>query len=117
MQLTHSAMAATASAPFQGWLAWAVTPVIVTSNQVRPLWATWICPSVGSVSSTHSSGPTQPALMAASTPRMKSSSSTEQMRLNPRRGRRFSPATRPSSEKSAERAQDRPPFMSQEPRP
>ena len=33
-------LAATASAPFQGWLACAVTPVISISNHVRPLCAT-----------------------------------------------------------------------------
>ena len=87
MRLTTSAVAAMASAPFHGWLACAVTPVMGTSNHVRPLWATWICASVGSVSTTHSSEPTQPALMAASTPRMKSSSSMLHMSERARRGR------------------------------
>ena len=73
MRQIASAMAAMASAPFHGWLAWAVTPCIVGSNQVRPLWATWICASVGSVSSTQSVAPTHPALMAASTPQLRTS--------------------------------------------
>ena len=37
---TASAMAAMASAPFHGLLAWAVIPSMVSSNQVRPLCAT-----------------------------------------------------------------------------
>ncbi len=73
MRQIASAMAAMASAPFHGWLAWVVTPCIVGSNQVRPLWATWICASVGSVSSTQSVAPTHPALMATSTPQSRTS--------------------------------------------
>ena len=110
-------MAAMASAPFHGWLAWAVTPSIVTSNHVRPLCAIWSWASVGSVSSTHSLSPTQPASMAASTPRMKSSSSTLQMSDRPRRGSSPVWPTRASWAAKATRALARPLFMSQEPRP
>lgn len=117
MRLTHSAIAAMASAPFHGWLAWAVTPVIVTSNHVRPLCAICNWPSVGSVSSTHSRLPTQPVSMARSTPRMKSSSSTLQMIEKPRWGSSPVWAVRSSCVAKATRALARPLFMSQAPRP
>lgn len=74
-------------------------------------------PPVGSMSCTQSVAPTHPADIAASMPRMKSSSSTVQTRLRLREGRPSPSATRPRALAKASMAQASPPFMSQDPRP
>ena len=117
MLLMASAIAAIASAPFHGLLAWAVIPVMVSSNQVLPLWATWIWPSVGSVSRIQSFFVTHPALIAASTPRIKSSSSTEQIMENGFSGSSPLSPTFFTIFLKAVKAQARPDFISQAPRP